>query len=359
MPVDVRLQNVSKFFGETRAMDDVTIYVNKGELFFLLGPSGCGKTTCLRTLAGFYQPDKGELFFGEKLMNDVPPHKRNTGMVFQNYALWPHMTVYQNVEYGLNIRKLSDEVKRQKVSEVLDIVQMPDFGNRPVNQLSGGQQQRIALARALVIEPDVLLLDEPLSNLDAKLRLEMRQEIKRIHSEAGITTVYVTHDQSEALSLADKMAIMKEGKITQIGNPREIYQHPASKFVADFIGETNFIDGKILEIDGNSAKIESELGYIYSDRVDGQVNVGNKVSCSIRPESIDIYDKPSPDEVNQFQSQILYVTYLGSVEEYQLVVEDKLEVKMVLYNPGEKVRKPDDTVWISFSPNDLVVLPEK
>ena len=356
MSVEVRLRNVSKLFGETRAMDNITLNVEKNELFFLLGPSGCGKTTCLRTLAGFYQPDQGELYFGDRLMNDVPPHKRNTGMVFQNYALWPHMTVGENVEYGLNVRKLPTEVKREKVSEVLDIVRMPDFAARPVNQLSGGQQQRIALARALVIEPDVLLLDEPLSNLDAKLRLEMRQEIKRIHSEANITTIYVTHDQSEALSLADRMAVMKEGKIIQIGTPREIYQHPVNRFVADFIGETNFIDGKILEIEGESAKIETELGAIYSDRIDHEVHVGSQITCSIRPESIDIADEPSDDGINQFQSRILAVTYLGSVEEYQLALKYELEMKVVLHNPGEKIRKPNDTVWASFSPRNLVTL---
>lgn len=356
MSVEVRLRNVSKLFGQTRAMDNVTLDVEKNELFFLLGPSGCGKTTCLRTLAGFYQPDQGELYFEDRLMSSVPPHKRNTGMVFQNYALWPHMTVGENVEYGLNIRKIPAEVKRQRVSEVLDIVRMSGFADRPVNQLSGGQQQRIALARALVIEPDVLLLDEPLSNLDAKLRLNMRQEIKRIHSEANITTVYVTHDQSEALSLADRMAVMKEGKIIQVGTPREIYQHPVNKFVADFIGETNFIDGKIIEIQGESARIETELGIIYSNRVDGEVNAGNQITCSVRPESIDIADEPSADGINQFQSRILDVTYLGRVEEYQLVLKDKFEMKVVLHNPGEKARKPDDTVWVSFSPKDMVIL---
>lgn len=357
MSVEVRLHNVSKLFGQTHAMDDITLNVEKNELFFLLGPSGCGKTTFLRTLAGFYQPDQGELYFGERLMNSVPPHKRNTGMVFQNYALWPHMTVYENVEYGLNIRKLPTKVKREKVSKVLDMVRMPDYANRPVNHLSGGQQQRIALARALVIEPDVLLLDEPLSNLDAKLRLEMRREIKRIHSEASITAIYVTHDQNEALSMADRMAVMKDGKIAQIGTPREIYQHPVNKFVADFIGETNFIDGKILEIEKGSAQIESELGLIHSDRVDHEFSVGSQVTCSIRPESIDVSDEPSPDGINQFQSRVIDVIYLGTVEEYHLALKDGSEMKVILHNPGEKIRKPNNVVWISFSPKNMVILP--
>ena len=217
MSVKVRLDKVEKTL--SRGVDDTTLALNRvsleierGELFFLLGPSGCGKSTCLRTIAGFYQPDSGQLLFDDNLMNDVPPHKRNTGMVFQNYALWPHMTVGQNVAYGLNLRKIDSVTTQKKVAEVLKVVQMEDYADRPVNAISGGQQQRIALARAIVIEPNVLLLDEPLSNLDAKLRLELRNEIKRIHDQADITAIYVTHDQSEALSLADRIAVCEMGK---------------------------------------------------------------------------------------------------------------------------------------------------
>jgi spermidine/putrescine ABC transporter ATP-binding subunit len=355
--VELHLRNVSKLFGETKAVDDVTLDVKEGELFFLLGPSGCGKTTCLRVIAGFYQPDSGDLYFDNKLMNNVPPHKRNIGMVFQNYALWPHMTVYENVEYGLNVRKLPNEVKRKKVQQVLEIVQMEKYASRNPNQLSGGQQQRIALARALVIEPDILLLDEPLSNLDAKLRLEMRNEIKRIHSEAGITAVYVTHDQKEALSMADKTGIMRDGKIVQIGTPREIYNIPANAFVADFVGETNFINGRIISKSDDEFVVETSIGTVRSAVANTMLVAGKPILCSVRPESISISDSPADNIPNQFEAAVSSVIYLGDVEEYWLRIKDSLEVKAVLNNPGQYERRSGDRVYISFQPQDAVSLP--
>ncbi|MFQ6040326.1 MAG: ABC transporter ATP-binding protein [Candidatus Poribacteria bacterium] len=356
MSVEVHLQNVVKSFDDVAAVDDVTLDVKKGELFFLLGPSGCGKTTCLRIIAGFYQPDSGNLYFGDRLMNDVPPHKRNTGMVFQNYALWPHMTVYENVEYGLNVRKLPKRVKKEKVQMALEIVQMSAYADRTANQLSGGQQQRIALARALVIEPDVLLLDEPLSNLDAKLRLEMRQEIKRIHSEAHITAIYVTHDQKEAISLADRLAVMNDGKIVQIGAPREVYNFPANRFVADFIGETNFISGTLRAKNNQSAIVESVIGNIQSSNIHHDISEGAALICSIRPESINILNKPI-DKENQFQGKILNLTYLGNVEEYQLLIEGKIEAKAVLHNPSNEGRRQGEDIIVHFEPRDVMLLP--
>jgi len=352
--VELHLRNVSKLFGETRAIDNITLDVKGGELFFLLGPSGCGKTTCLRTIAGFYQPDEGELYFGDKLMNNVPPHKRNIGMVFQNYALWPHMTVYENIEYGLNIRKLPSSIKKEKIARVLEIVQMEQYADRNPNQLSGGQQQRIALARALVIEPDILLLDEPLSNLDAKLRLEMRQEIKRIHSEAGITSVYVTHDQKEALSLADRMAVMKDGKIIQIGTPREIYNAPINSFVADFIGETNFIQGKLKSKSVDFYIFDSPIGQITA--TGNNIGESDNLICSVRPESISITDMPLDNTINQFEARIISVTYLGDVEEYWLKVRNLIDMKVVLYNPGKYERKQGDKVFIQFLPQNAIIL---
>ncbi len=354
--IELHLKNVSKLFGETRAVDGVTLDVEKGELFFLLGPSGCGKSTFLRTIAGFYQPDTGELYFDDRLVNNLPPHKRNIGMVFQNYALWPHMSVYQNVEYGLSVRRLSTELKRQKVMKVLEIVQMTEYADRNPNQLSGGQQQRIALARALVIEPDILLLDEPLSNLDAKLRLEMRQEIKRIHSAAGITSVYVTHDQKEALSLADRMAIMKDGEIVQIGTPRDVYNVPADSFVADFIGETNFVQGKLETVHGRELLMESSIGNIVSTHASAEMFAGDSVVCSIRPESIDVSDEPLENVPNQFEARISSITYLGNVEEYCLGLTDSLEVKATIQNPGEYERHVGDKVYVSFQPQNAVLL---
>lgn len=354
--IELHLRNVSKLFGETRAVDNVTFDVKGGELFFLLGPSGCGKTTCLRIIAGFYKPDEGEIYFGDKLMNDVPPYKRNIGMVFQNYALWPHMNVYQNVEYGLNVRKIPAKEKKEKVERVLEIVQMEKYINRNPNQLSGGQQQRIALARALVIEPDVLLLDEPLSNLDAKLRLEMRYEIKRIHSESGITSVYVTHDQKEALSLADRLAIMKDGKVIQIGTPREVYNFPVNRFVADFIGETNFINGKIKTKSNEFYTIDTSIGEIYASLNNKNFPLGNEVSCSIRPESINITDNLKEGVINQFEARIINLTYLGDIEEYWLNIRNSLEAKVVIHNPGQHERRPGSKVYAYFDPNNVVLL---
>src|SRR5947208_1766376 len=241
----VSIRNLTKRFGSTAVLKDVSLEIGSQELFFLLGPSGCGKTTLLRLIAGFYQPDGGEVLFGDKPMNDVPPHRRNTGMVFQNYALWPHLTVAENVVYGLEVRSLPASEKKARLAEALSIVQMEKYADHTPNQLSGGQQQRVALARALVIRPDLLLLDEPLSNLDARLRLEMREEIRRIHSQTKITTIYVTHDQKEALSLADRMAVMRDGVIEQLGDPRTVYRAPANRFVADFIGETNWLPSQV------------------------------------------------------------------------------------------------------------------
>ncbi|HOK78989.1 MAG TPA: ABC transporter ATP-binding protein, partial [Verrucomicrobiota bacterium] len=232
----ISLRGISKRFGNLKALECVSLDVADRELFFLLGPSGCGKTTLLRIVAGFTQPDAGEVWFGDRCLNGVPPHKRNTGMVFQNYALWPHMTVAENVAYGLEVRGFKRDERDRLVNEALQTVRLESVADRRPSELSGGQQQRVALARALVIRPDVLLLDEPLSNLDARLRLELREEIRRIHDQTHITTLYVTHDQKESLSMADRIAVMRSGMVEQVGAPRAVYSKPATRFVADFIG---------------------------------------------------------------------------------------------------------------------------
>ena len=267
MAVTVELTHVTKAFDTTLAVNDVSLKVERGEFFFLLGPSGCGKSTFLRIVAGFYKPDAGELWFDDTVMNDVPPHQRNTGMVFQNYALWPHMSVAENIEYGLTLRKLEKSERSEKITRALEMVQMEGYRDRVVNTLSGGQQQRIALARALVIEPSVLLLDEPISNLDASLRQQMREEIKQIHERTNITTFYVTHDQVDALTMANRMAIMKDGVIVQVGTPREVYQFPKNAFVAGFIGETNFISGKVQQTSNGHTTIETPVGLLRSETV--------------------------------------------------------------------------------------------
>ncbi len=254
MPTPISIRGITKEFpaigaaGITKAVDNVSLEIETGELFFLLGPSGCGKTTLLRMIAGFIDPTHGTILFGDRDVTHLPPNKRNTGMVFQSYALWPHMTIEANVAFGLDVRKTPANEAKIRIAEALAAVRMDQYAKRKPNQLSGGQQQRVALARALVIRPDVLLLDEPLSNLDAKLRLELRSEIRRICKESGITTVYVTHDQKEALSMADRVAILRAGKLEQLGPPADLYKRPHSRFVAEFLGETNILEGTVVAI---------------------------------------------------------------------------------------------------------------
>lgn len=356
MSVEVRLVDVVKTFDTAFALDSINLSVERGELFFLLGPSGCGKTTCLRTIAGFYQPDSGELFFGDHLMNNVPPHKRNTGMVFQNYALWPHMTVAENIEYGLSLRKEDKSLRREKVFSALQTIQMEDYIDRPINKLSGGEQQRVALARALVIEPDVLLLDEPLSNMDAKLRLEMRNEIKRIHSQSKITAIYVTHDQSEALSMADRMAVMKDGKIVQVGTPRHVYCSPSDTFVANFIGETNFVCGSVESHGTAETVINSEIG-MFSSQMKKPFQKGEKVFCSIRPEAIQVGGLLPQGVVNQFEAKVTGITYLGRIEEYHLLVNDKIPLKATRYKPGNYSTQAGEQLTCFVAPEDVILLP--
>src|SRR5256714_892749 len=287
----VSIQNLTKKFGDTTALKSVSLEIDSQELFFLLGPSGCGKTTLLRLIAGFYQPDYGQLLFGGKPMNGVPAHRRNTGMVFQNYALWPHLTVAENVVYGLDVRSLAAAEKKARLAEALSIVQMEKYASHTPNQLSGGQQQRIALARALVIRPDLLLLDEPLSNLDARLRLEMREGIRRIHSPTKITTIYVTHDQKEALSLANRMAVMRDGVIEQLGDPRTVYRAPANRFVADFIGETNWLPAQVESVLTDTVLLQTEVGPFTATTKTG-FKAGDKVWLGFRPEAVQIGSSP-------------------------------------------------------------------
>lgn len=354
MSVSVQLNQISKAFDTTYAVNDVSLTIESGELFFLLGPSGCGKSTLLRVIAGFYRPDTGLLMFDDIDMVNVPPHQRNTGMVFQNYALWPHMTVGENIEYGLQLRKLDKPKRNEKIDKVLDMVQMTEYRDRPVNTLSGGQQQRIALARAMVIEPSVLLLDEPLSNLDAALRQNLRDEIKEIHRRTKITTIYVTHDQIEAISMADRMAIMKDGVFVQVGTPREIYQHPANPFVASFVGETNFISGSIKEISEGKATIETEIGILHSENIHQEFTLGQEVECSIRPETIRLGGNAA---VNQLAAIVGTITYLGRTEEYELRIADTLKLKAIIHNPGTDAIKEGDSVIISIPPESIIPLP--
>lgn len=331
----------------------ITLDVEDRELFFLLGPSGCGKTTLLRTVAGFYQPDEGELWFGDRRMNGVEPHQRNTGMVFQNYALWPHLTVAENVAYGLDVRAIAPQEKRERVAEALRMVQMEALAERSPNQLSGGQQQRVALARALVIRPDVLLLDEPLSNLDARLRLEMRDEIRRIHEQTRLTTLYVTHDQKEALSMADRMAVLRDGVIEQLGKPRDVYRSPASRFVADFIGEANWLLGTVRSRTPEVVAIDTAAGTLLANSAPASVAPGSQVEVGFRPEAVRL--RPTgPD--NRIDAVIEQVTYLGETEQYRLRWPNGSTFKAFEQNP-EALRSAGTSLSCQVAPADIFVIP--
>lgn len=309
-------------------MRDVSLTIPSGALYFLLGPSGCGKTTLLRMLAGFVEPDSGDIRFGARDMDKVPPHERNTGMVFQNYALWPHLDVRQNVGYGLEVRKVPRAELDQRVLETLRLVRMEGYAERRPTQLSGGQQQRVALARALVVRPSLLLLDEPLSNLDARLRVELREEIRRVHGETGITTLYVTHDQKEALSLASSMAVMDRGSVAQMGEPKQIYRSPANRFVAEFVGETNWLEGTVLGVEGEGVRVRTQIGE-WRARSERNWRDGDRVWLGFRPETV----RFGENSENCFESRVLRSTYLGEVEEHVLLAKGMLEIKVIEQNP--------------------------
>ena len=346
----ILIQNLTKTFGATAALKNISLEIESKELFFLLGPSGCGKTTLLRLLAGFYQPDSGTLLFGEKNMTGIPPHQRNTGMVFQNYALWPHMTVAGNVAYGLEVRNITGDEKKRRLAEALAIVRMEPYAERTPNQLSGGQQQRVALARALVIHPDVLLLDEPLSNLDARLRLEMREEIRRIHAETQITTIYVTHDQKEALSLADRMAVLKDGSIEQLGEPRNVYRNPANRFVADFIGESNWFEAEVVQAAGGEAILKTAFGQFRAACASPRI-AGEKVLLGFRPEAVEI----GSAELNTIHTTIRQVSYLGEIEQYSLEVAPGLLIKAFEQNPRE-IRRQNSALTVHVLPSNALII---
>jgi iron(III) transport system ATP-binding protein len=353
--ISIRIQKLTKRFGAVTALHDLDLLVEPGELFFLLGPSGCGKTTLLRCMAGFYIPDEGRIFFGDEDVTRLAPHKRNTGMMFQSYALWPHMSVAENVAFGLEERKFPRDEIRTKVGEALESVHMGAYADRRPNQLSGGQQQRVALARALVIRPRCLLLDEPLSNLDAKLRLEMRMEIRRVCKEFKLTTVYVTHDQKEALSVSDRMAILDGGRILQVGSPREIYRRPMRRNVADFIGETNFISGRVLSASAGKARVATAVGDFDGVLGDSssQPAVGAPVTLSVRPECWTL--SASPAGPNSILGRIGSSIYLGENAQYDFV-SGGTSLKILELNPRLVDRSGNEEFVASVQVEDVVVL---
>jgi iron(III) transport system ATP-binding protein len=351
----VILEHISKIYQDPKtgkdfyAVKDTSLEIIPGSFVTLLGPSGCGKTTTLRMIAGFESPDEGEIYLGGEPINALTPNKRDTAMVFQSYALLPHYNIFDNVAYGLKLRKMDKNTIREKVKKILALVGLEGMEERMTNQLSGGQQQRVALARALVLEPGVLLFDEPLSNLDAKLRVTMRTEIRRIQQEAGITAIYVTHDQSEAMALSDQIIIMEKGVVAQIGTPQEIYYHPASEFVADFIGEANFLKGKLSDKNGDCGSVTVE-GHMVPVVGVSEQPVGKDCTLVLRPESAILADS------GVLPCKVIVSCFMGSYQNYHVMVGDTL-VKITDYNPrNKKVYEVGDTAWVSFEKENIHVL---
>ena len=346
-PKGVKLDHISKIYKDPKtgkdfyAVHDVDLTIEPGTFVTLLGPSGCGKTTTLRMIAGFESPDEGEIYLGGEPINALTPNKRDTAMVFQSYALFPHYNVFDNVAYGLRLRKVSKDEIQKRVTEILKLVELSGMEQRMTNQLSGGQQQRVALARALVVEPGVLLFDEPLSNLDAKLRVQMRTEIRRIQQQLGITAVYVTHDQSEAMAISDNIILMKKGVIAQMGSPTEIYYHPNSEFVADFIGECNFLKGTVSEVRSGEADVRVN-GVDLTVVTDKAVKVGDEGEIVLRPEAIVLDDR------GMLPCKVELSCFMGSYQNYHVRVGDTL-VKITDNCPiNKKVFDVGDSVCISF-----------
>jgi iron(III) transport system ATP-binding protein len=351
----IAIESLSKRFGKYLALDHIELTIGTGELFFLLGPSGCGKTTLLRHIAGFYQPDAGRILFDNKDVTRLPAHQRNTGMVFQNYALWPHLTVEKNVAFGLEERGLPKAEIDLRVAEALRAVRLEELARRKIHEMSGGQQQRVALARALVVRPACLLLDEPLSNLDSKLRLEMRQEIRRICREFRLTSIYVTHDQQEALSIADRIAILNAGQLLQVGAPAEIYRHPRNRFVAEFIGEGNFLTGHIAS---RNELLEVTLGHrrlLVAVPHDPDAISGSPVTLCLRPEAIRIAENQPPGQA--WRGKLLETVYLGQVAQHLFRCEEDL-LKVAEINPRPDRFRPGLEYFLCIEPEDITILGE-
>ncbi|WP_249030293.1 ABC transporter ATP-binding protein [Tannockella kyphosi] len=354
-PKGVQLKDISKVYLDPKtkkefyAVDHISLDIEPGQFVTLLGPSGCGKTTTLRMIAGFESPDSGEIDLGGEAINELPPNKRDTAMVFQSYALLPHINVYQNVAYGLNIKKLPKNEIKERVTKMLELVELEGMEERMTNQLSGGQQQRVALARALVMEPGVLLFDEPLSNLDAKLRVSMRTEIRKIQQMIGITAVYVTHDQSEAMSISDQVIVMNKGVIAQKGTPREIYLQPKDKFVAQFIGEANFINGKVLDKAENEVTVELN-GSPVQIPFKGSLEVDEVCEIVIRPESIVLEDE------GLLPCEVILSTFMGTHQYYEVLV-DGVRFTVTEYNPkSHKTYNAGDKAFLVFDVHNLHIL---
>ena len=353
----ITLTSVTKQFGDTVAVDDVSLQIEGGEFFSLLGPSGCGKTTTLRIIGGFEYPTIGEVYINDALMVETPPYRRPVNTVFQNYALFPHKTVAQNIAFGLQMKKASKSEISDAVERSLDLIQLPGYGTRKPNELSGGERQRVALARALINEPTILLLDEPLSALDLKLRKQMQSELKALQRKVGITFVYVTHDQGEALALSDRIAVMNEGKILQVGTPSEIYDAPQTRFVADFIGTSNFLDGT--RINENEVALATDPPLKITCAPTKAVPLNGPVTIAIRPERFDLRTTPISDTSNCLHGTIEDESYLGTTLQYTVQTDYPTPLIAHQQNIGMKDThrfQPGDPVYLYWSPENAIVL---
>lgn len=359
--IEVELQNVTKKFGDFVAVDTVSLQVIDGEFFSLLGPSGCGKTTCLRMIAGFELPTQGVIKIGGQDMGDTPPYKRPANTVFQNYALFPHMTIYENVAFGLEMKKTPRQEIKNRVHETLEMVRLPELASRKPRQLSGGQQQRVALARALINRPRVLLLDEPLSALDLKLRKTMQLELKELQQQVGITFIFVTHDQEEAITMSDRIAVMNDGEILQTGDPVEIYEQPNCRFVADFIGETNFIDGEVVEVGPGKTIVGLGNGLQITARAAVNIAPGQAVTVAVRPEKINLTAQPVTTNGVSVAAVVEEAIYIGTDTRYKLRLAERRRVvaRIQNVNSNPALARPfrrGDSVHLSWAVDNALVL---
>ncbi len=354
---NVYINNISKRFGSVKAVDDVSLVIKSGEFLTLLGPSGSGKTTLLNLIAGFFRPTSGQIVISDQDITLLPPEKRDVGMTFQNYALFPHMTVEENIAFPLKMRKKSKTEASTLVKEVLNLVRMSSYAKRYPNQLSGGQQQRVSLARSIVFNPSLLLMDEPLGALDKKLRKHMQIELKHLHERLGMTVIYVTHDQEEALTMSNRIAIMKDGQIEQIGSPDDIYQSPASRFVADFIGESNFLEGKVIETNPDSTKVGVN-GRPVTAPLLPWLKKNSEVLIVLRPERLNLHIERPDDSRNAFTGLIQENMYVGNITRYIVHAPELNQTLSVeLRNAQDSVRfEPGQTVFVSWRVKDMILV---